>query len=372
MRKIVTTFALGLLALLAWQCEQPVKGTVIKGQINNGSNLQVFLDDVGVGGASNVIGKTEMGPEGEFELKFPEGVEPGPYQLRIGTQRVGLFLDGTEKVLDISGDLSKLQTYNFEVEGSATSESMVEMLQQLVRKEASINDVKAYVDTVSDAGLGAFMAMQALGTSGQYIDVQKKAVARLKQERPDSRMIEGFDQLIGAIEQNKASMEASQLVKVGQPAPDITLPAPDGSTYSLSDLRGKVVLLDFWASWCGPCRRENPNVVRVYEDYKNQGFTVFSVSLDGMDSKTRKRMTSETQIEAYMQNQKQRWVGAIEQDNLKWEYHVSDLKKWESVAAQKYGVKSIPKAFIIDRDGNIAAVGVRGAEQIEAEIKKLL
>lgn len=372
MRKIVTTFAVGLLALLAWQCEQPVKGTVIKGQIDNGSNLQVFLDDVGVGGASNVVGKTEMGPEGGFELKFPEGIEPGPYQLRVGAQRIGLFLDGTEKVVEINGELSKLQTYDFEVEGSETSESMVNMFQKLVRREAKINEVKTFVDTVSDAGLGAFMAMQALGTSGQFLDVQKDAVARLKQERPDSRMIEGFDQLLGAIEQNKAKMEASQLIKVGQEAPEISLPAPDGTTYSLSDLRGKIVLLDFWASWCGPCRKENPNVVRVYEDYKDQGFTVYSVSLDGMDSKTRKRMTSETQIEAYMQNQKQRWVRAIEQDNLNWKYHVSDLKKWESVAAQKYGVSSIPKAFIIDRDGKIAAVGVRGAEEIEAEIKKLL
>lgn len=372
MKKIVTIFAVGLLALLTWQCEQPVKGTVVKGQIENGSNLQVFLDDVGVGGASNVIGRTEMGSEGSFKLEFPEGVEPGPYQLRIGAQRVGLFLDGTEKVVEIKGELSKLQTYDFQVEGSETSKSMVNMFQQLVRRQAKVDEVKVFVDTVSDAGLGAFMAMQALGASGQFLDVQKDAVARLKQERPDSRMIEGFDKLLVSIEQNKAKMEASELIKVGQKAPDISLPAPDGTTYTLSDLKGKIVLLDFWASWCGPCRKENPNVVRVYEEYEDKGFTVFSVSLDGMDSRTRKRMTSETQIDAYMQNQKQRWVQAIEQDNLNWKYHVSDLKKWESTAALKYGVSSIPKAFIIDRDGNIAAVGVRGAEQIEAEIKKLL
>ncbi|MCB0592877.1 MAG: TlpA family protein disulfide reductase, partial [Phaeodactylibacter sp.] len=128
----------------------------------------------------------------------------------------------------------------------------------------------------------------------------------------------------------------------------------------------------FWASWCGPCRRENPNVVRVYDQYKSQGFTVFSVSLDGIDSRTRSRFGDEQAASQYLDNQKQRWVEAIKQDNLKWEYHVSDLQKWESAPAAQYGVRSIPRTFLIDRDGKIAAVNLRGAEQIERELKKLL
>lgn len=135
----------------------------------------------------------------------------------------------------------------------------------------------------------------------------------------------------------------------GEMAPDITLTDPSGKKQSLSSLKGKVVLLDFWASWCGPCRRENPNVVKIYNKYKDKGFTVFSVSLD----KT-----------------KESWVQAIQADNLTWSSHVSDLKGWASSAAALYGVKGIPATFLIGKDGKIIAVNLRG-EGLEAELQKI-
>jgi peroxiredoxin len=146
----------------------------------------------------------------------------------------------------------------------------------------------------------------------------------------------------------------SQLPKlppgVGDVAPDISLANPSGQKMSLSDLKGQVVLLDFWASWCGPCRRENPNVVKTYNEYKDKGFTVFSVSLD---------------------KSKDRWVGAIQKDGLVWENHVSDLKGWSSSGAKKYGVRGIPATFLIDENGVIKAVNVRGGK-LESELKKML
>lgn len=133
-------------------------------------------------------------------------------------------------------------------------------------------------------------------------------------------------------------LQSVQAQLIGAEAPEISLPNPEGDTLNLTDLRGKVVLIDFWASWCGPCRRENPRVKALYEEYKDQGFEILGVSLD---------------------RDKNRWVQAIEQDGLTW-YHVSDLKYWQSQAARTYGVSSIPHTVLVDREGNIAAKKLRG------------
>ncbi len=136
----------------------------------------------------------------------------------------------------------------------------------------------------------------------------------------------------------------------GMDAPDISLPDPSGKNKKLSDLRGKVVLIDFWASWCGPCRRENPNVVRAYNKYKDKGFDIFSVSLDSDGGK---------------------WQAAIKQDNLTWSNHVSDLKGWQSAAAKQYGVTSIPHTILVGKDGKIVATHLRGG-QLDAMLNELL
>jgi len=145
---------------------------------------------------------------------------------------------------------------------------------------------------------------------------------------------------------------ANQLKKtaVGQPAPEITLPNPDGKPIALSSLKGKVVLIDFWASWCGPCRKENPNVVKVYQKYKDKGFDVFSVSLD---------------------KDKNSWLEAIKKDGLVWPNHVSDLAYWSSSVVPQYGISGIPFTVLIDREGKIVAKALRGA-QLEEKLAGLL
>lgn len=137
---------------------------------------------------------------------------------------------------------------------------------------------------------------------------------------------------------------------IGAMAPELAFPDPEGNIRKLSDLRGKVVLVDFWASWCGPCRRESPNVRNVYQKYHDKGFEVFSVSLD-RDANS--------------------WKKAIKDDQLVWPNHVSDLKYWSSEAAAIYGVRSIPAMFLLDREGRIVAKDLRGAA-LENAVRELI
>ena len=139
-------------------------------------------------------------------------------------------------------------------------------------------------------------------------------------------------------------------ISIGSEAPEIALENASGEIISLNSLRGKVVLLDFWASWCRPCRAENPNVVKLYNKYKNQKFTVFSVSFD---------------------QEKSKWLAAIKQDQLSWPNHVSELTGWKSTPGEKYGITSIPKTFLIDKNGVIIGYDLRG-EALEKKISEIL
>lgn len=150
-------------------------------------------------------------------------------------------------------------------------------------------------------------------------------------------------------------VDQSRMLNIGDKAPELSYPDPQGNIHNLSDLKGKIVLVDFWASWCHPCRMENPHVVKLYDKFHNakfknaDGFDIYSVSLD---------------------RNKTDWVNAIKADNLKWPNQVSDLKFWQSEAAAKYNVNAIPQTFLLDAKGNIIAMGLRG-QQLEEALEDL-
>lgn len=149
----------------------------------------------------------------------------------------------------------------------------------------------------------------------------------------------------------KSKVENMKRADIGGMAPEFTAPDPDGKMLSLSETLGKYTIIDFWASWCKPCRRENPNVVRVYEKYHDKGLNIISVSLD-------------------KDGQKDRWLKAIEDDNMNW-YHVSNLKFWQDPIAKMYNVRAIPATFLLDENGKIIGKNLRGAA-LETKIASLL
>ena len=202
------------------------------------------------------------------------------------------------------------------------------------RNEATINFLLANKNDL------AVLMFIDLFPRDQHVALHREVIKALHAKYPDHPIV---------AERYKIESSPATSTSIGAMAPDIALENPDGKIMRLSDLRGKVVLLDFWAAWCRPCRVENPNVVRAYKKYHDKGFEVFSVSLD---------------------RDKATWVKAIKDDELIWPYHVSDLKFWQSEAAKIYGVSGIPATFLIGKDGRIIAKNLRGAA-LENALKEL-
>lgn len=218
-----------------------------------------------------------------------------------------------------------------------------------------------------DARIRAFIAKHSSSpaalTAVAKFDMQKELPLfkqvrdSLRKSMPRSGFFAMFRDQVDRLEQQEIALKMqeeemkrlSNLLPIGGEAPEIRQQTPDGGTVALSELRGKVVLIDFWASWCRPCRIENPNVKRVYAKYASKGFEILGVSLD---------------------RDQAAWVKAIKDDGLPWK-HVSDLGFWNNAAAQEYGVQSIPYTVLVDRDGKILDKGLRG-EQLEARLAQLL
>ena len=370
-------FALLFVAMIGWNCAgEGGSGTSaaknsISGTIKNANNIQIFLDKVSLNNKREVLGKADADASGSFSIPMPENMTAGLYNLRVGAKRVFLPLNGEESGVAINADLNTINKYDFTVTGSKDASEYVSNMKAFFDRNKTKDQINAYVNSPESSPIAALhLATSLLSGEEKYLKTHEALSQRLASEFPNQDFVGDYGGFVNNLKTQIAQAKSAERIKIGQLAPDIKADDPDGKSYALSDLKGKVVLLDFWASWCGPCRRANPHVVETYKKYKKDGFTVFSVSLDGLDSRTKARFKNPEQIDQQMQNSKKRWVDAIKKDNLIWNYHVSDLKKWESIHAQTYGVRSIPRTFLIDRDGKIAVVNPRN--NLESELKKLL
>ena len=355
--------------LTSSQCNQASKGLQVKGTVAGAENLSVYFDKTSIDNVNSVIAKGETDASGSFSFDFPEGVTAGTYRVRFGAKSIPLVFDGTEKEVMINGNLSTLAKFEQQVTGSPASEALNNAMKNYLGRKMQVADIQKFA-VETEPLVGMQLAMSTLGPRPDFAAIHSSVSKKVSEAYPNTDFAQKYATIAADLEKQLARKNAQSKIKIGEPAPDIKLPNPDGKDMMLSDLKGQVVLLDFWASWCGPCRKANPHVVETYHKYKDQGFTVFSVSLDGLDEKTKRRYKTQADIDRMMTSSKQRWVAAIEKDQLEWDGHVSDLKKWDSAPAATYGVRSIPKTFLIDRDGKIAALNPR--YNLEEELLKLL
>lgn len=335
---------------------EPEEGIVISGRITNPANGIVTIEEI-LADKLVPVDTIELADDFTFNHTFTGS--PGFYRVNFfNSQTITVILDQDDINIvadggnprgqyDVTGssDIDMIRKFNQDL-SKVFSERERQLNQAYVEARNANDNAKAnaiqqqFMDLVVEKEqytikaldmmgprLATFQLVNSLDKDRNYQFINKIAL-ELDEKYPDKYYIEDLI--------NK--MELVKVTSVGNPAPEIALPNPEGEIVPLSSLKGKVVLIDFWAEWCRPCRQENPNVVKAYNKYKDKGFTVYGVSLD---------------------RTKEKWVQAIKDDGLTWT-HVSDLKYFNSEAAQDYGVQAIPFSLLVDRDGIIVAKNLRG------------
>lgn len=370
------------LLILLWGCSDSTSSTVnnssdsttnekggeykIVVNIDNAEAGKVFLEQIN---GQNFVTKNtvDVDASGSFEMSGHVD-EPDFYRVRFyNGQFFFIVLDAKE--IKVTGD-AKDMFATLKIEGSPDSELFMEFVKKNSFMTTALRNLQnEYNQRIMNGDQSAQaeyeqkyeqMAQQNLAYMKEVIEGNMNSViapylASSLDIESDYDYIKQVADQIAEKQDNKYSRQLSQRVNqlkalsIGSTAPEIALPSPDGSIIKLSDYRGKYVLIDFWASWCRPCRAENPNVVRLYKQYKNKDFEIFGVSLDKSGDA---------------------WQKAIDNDGITWP-QVSDLKFWQSEAAQLYQVNSIPRTFLLDKEGNIIAKNLRGAE-LEKKLAELL
>lgn len=370
------TLALPIILLAGCSNTNPEssKGFELRGKLENAHGETIYLQQLSPTGIKDVD-TTTIDDKGEFKMDAPV-TEIGFYRLKITDKNYATFIFNTNEKVKVTGDATSLAT-SYTVEGSEDSKLFWEInqtsiknygkrdsLQRLFQNFATsvkmdsvrldsmsnalekpftalVNEQNSYLKNFIEKHATSFAALAAVQqlSAEEFTDTYKKLDEALFKKYPNSVYVKAF---------HESMLKQNQLA-VGTSAPEISMNTPEGKVLPLSSLQGKVVLIDFWASWCGPCRAENPNVVNAYKKYVSKGFDVYSVSLD---------------------KDAEKWKQAIQKDGLIWKNHVSDLKYWQSPVVQLYNFNSIPTNILIDKKGKILAKNLRG-EDLEKKLAEI-
>jgi peroxiredoxin len=356
-------------------CTSENRKFVVVGNINGMPVQTVVLEQIS-NDVISIVDSERSKEDGHFEVS---GISPQPglYRLRFQPNKF-ILLSVDKGNIRVAADWNSLENYT--VTGSVPSENLKGFLAAVREHLRFSNSMGIVFDTLQARGNDSMLMvarknfqdkrMQFTQYVERYADTtpyEPNAIfaARILNPATESTYLAAFAQSLNhrfpgtkmtreylelyARTVAKPQQPAAAPVEIGAAAPELSLATPDGKTVALSSLRGKYVLLDFWASWCGPCRGENPNVVAAYEKFKDKNFTIYGVSLD---------------------NNKDAWQKAITDDNLTWT-QVSDLKGWASSAAALYSIQSIPSNFLIDPAGKIIARDLRG-EDLDHKLEEVL
>jgi peroxiredoxin len=376
--KINVKNAFGVLCcvVVLWSCGSNAEKVTLEGNIKNMPGQTIALEELGFTEAK-LLDTIHSDATGHFVMHTNYNKEPGLYRLKLGDQFILLVIDNDK--ININGAWDKFEKIS--IKGSPASSSLQQFIGGFNEKSKSLFALKIALDSLSNNGTHDSLLIavnsdierattEVKNFLKQYADTTAYlpnaifAASKLMSDETEGDYLKSFvakmDERFGTsnplgndfktkAKERVALQEKSTSTLIGSTAPDFTLKNLKGEPVDLKSLRGSYVLIDFWASWCMPCRAENPNVVKAYEKYKQNNFTIIGVSLD---------------------KDKDKWAEAVAKDKLSW-VQVSDLQGWESTVAGLYGVQSIPANFLLDPSGKIIAANLRGA-MLEKKLAEVL